>query len=149
MAKLASSAGTQEAEIGTYCWTEGNQGLCVDFVGLVFPEKPLSVDRGEELTISVPGIDRIANVNLAVYDHAHTETGGDTPVIVYPLPDSHEVPYADDGVSVTMTADLPPGEYVVWLFVSFPADSTGTPEPNATVTSATGDAQYGFHLVVD
>ncbi len=147
-AELMAASGAQVAEIGTYCWTEGAQGLCADFAGLPVPSTALVVAQGEAVTMRVPGISHIANVHLEIYDHAAAEPSNDHQIIYYPPPESTSVPVSDDGTTVTMVADLPSGEYVVSLFVTFPQDTASVPTPNAVTSSASGDAQYGFHIVV-
>jgi len=148
LAVLTAGAGTQEAKLGTYCWQDDEQGLCADYAGLPVPETPLVVEQGERITINVPGINQLVNVLVEVYDYADTDLDGDTPMIFYPPPQTVSVPYEDDGDSVTVTAELPAGRYVISLFVGFPSESPAVPTPNAGSGTVRGDAMYGFTIEV-
>ena len=148
LAVLSAGAGTQEAKLGTYCWQDDEYGLCADYAGLPVPETPLAVERGERITINVPGINQLVNVQVEVYDYADTELDGNTRMIYYPTPEPVSVPYEDDGDSVTVTAELPAGRYVISLFVGFPTESPAAPTPGAGSGTVRGDAMYGFSIEV-
>lgn len=148
LAVLSSRAGTQEAALGTYCWEEEGQGLCADYSGLPVPESTLVVEMGKQVTVRVPGIDQLVNVSVELYDRslAQVESGGT--IIVYPPQGATTIPFQHDGPTVTLTADIEPGEYVVSVFVGFPTEGFAPSGPNAAASTVRGDAVYGFHIDV-
>jgi hypothetical protein len=145
---LRAESGSQEAALGTYCWQAEEKGMCIDSAGLSVPSSALTVAQEEQLTFSVPGIDTLVNVEVDVYAYEHTEIREGQRMILYPAPDTIEIPYQNDGSTVTMTTDLPPGQYVISVSAGIPESTFRPVAPDPTATTVRGDATYGFHVNV-
>lgn len=63
-------------------------------------------------------------------------------------PDSLDVGVEDDGFTVTLLANLPPGEYVISLFVGFPANEREAATAGKSSSSVCGDTVYGLHVKI-
>jgi hypothetical protein len=152
LALLESGAGSQEAGLGTYCWQAEEQGLCVDFAGIPIPETALAVQQGEQVVFTVPGVDGLVNVAVDVYDFARAQVVGGERQLLDPLPEvsseGTRISYRNDGSAAVLTADLPPGQYAVAVFVGFVEATFQPVAPNPTATTVQGDAVYGFNIEV-
>ncbi len=119
--------------LGSYCWTSGSVGRCVDMVGPITGTTALRVDRGEAVTIG----GELAQTEFAVerarirpvegepaYEgedwQAWTPAAQDWPSEWGVL----ELDAVDEGLR--FTAELPAGQYLVTISLSFlPHGSAG------------------------
>ena len=113
-------------ELGSYCWSSGSGGSCVDAVYPLVPgkEKALVVPAGSEMVFDYGGEAQPGSVRA-----------GAEPLGADGKPaDSLSSPLKVDGSGgrVTIPAELPAGDYVVDVFVAVPQ----------------GDASYFFRVVV-
>ena len=53
-ATITINSATQIAGIATYCWQEGNTGLCADAVGVATPREPLRTNAPVSVTLRLP-----------------------------------------------------------------------------------------------
>ena len=113
-------------EIGSYCWSSGSGGGCVDAVFPLVPgkEKTLAVSAGSDMVFDYGGERPPDSVRAG----AEPLGPGGKPA------DSRSSPLEVDGMSdrVTIPAELPAGDYVV----------------DVSVTVPQGDASYYFRVVV-
>lgn len=114
-------------ELGSYCWSSGSGGSCVDAVYPLVPEK--------EKTLAVPaGSDMVFDYGgevppNAVRAGAEPLGPGGEPTGSSPRP----LETGGPGGRVTVPAELPAGDYVV----------------DVSVTVPEGDASYYFRVVVE
>lgn len=154
-ATLTAGNATQVGGLGTYCWTEfdaagGGAGLCADFAGLPVPEGALEVEGGRQVTLSVEGISALAGVSAQAFDFAGAEQQHGGLWLFYPHEDAVELPVGLGWREIAITADLPPGEYIISVFLRFPDGTTLTSGFDHPVRQVRGDGVYGFHIrVVD
>jgi hypothetical protein len=108
--------------LGSYCWNYGNSGLCADTAGVPPPKrKTLTVPSGSEM----------------VFRYGRQRPPNTVQIDVNPLgkkAGSHPSLNAEgSGVERTIPAKLPPGEYVLYVFVR----------------EQQGDASYSFRIMVE
>ena len=139
-AAVARSGATSVAVgLGTYCWSSGSVGLCADSPGIVTGTVELEVGRGESVTIG----GALAQTQFAVEDarirpvEGEPAERGDDWLMWTPTPGAWPGEWSEleieavDG-DLRFVANLPPGRYLVSLFVRFPQ----------------GNASYGLILAV-
>lgn len=140
---LDTGTGHQQGELGTHCWSSRTVSACADMIGVLAPleaveapsEGPWALALAGEATASgtlrtyvwVDPIEEHAERGWAAFqpDNANFVERVDLPL--------------DRHWSVEPAVPLGPGKYLVWVQLAWPGA-----EPN----TITGDAAYGFHLVV-
>ncbi|MCC6313186.1 MAG: hypothetical protein IT337_04175 [Thermomicrobiales bacterium] len=143
---LKADGRRQRGRLGTYCWSEGEYGCCVDMIGELYPADALFISFGEtpELDLSVLGplaelSYEIRSVRLEIVDDGLSwkDTPGPEPTRRFDLirPTS----------PVLLPDDLPHGLYVVGVFAA--AERGGDtwqgfrlyvgPEPETSASGAT------------
>ena len=114
-------------DLGSYCWSSGSGGSCVDAVFPLVPDKDktLAVEAGSGMVFDYGGEAPPDSVRAG----AEPLGPGGEPA------DSLSSPVKVDGSGdrVTMPAELPAGDYVV----------------DVSVTVPEGDASYYFRVVVE
>ena len=136
---LTASAGAQSAalRLGTNCWTSpGGPGLCADAFGIITGRVALPAGAGGVVVVS--GDLSVAGASVvtgwAISRPAEPLADGDDWLAWSPAGDDRvTLEIALSGDALTFDADLPPGRYVVALFLDFPQ----------------GDASYGLLLDVE
>lgn len=113
--------------LGSYCWSSGG-GVCVDAVWPLIPskQKTLTVPSGSEMVFryggqSPPKVGEVEAYLLKKLQKTKTSR-----------PDS-TLKVHGSGVEKTIPAELPPGEYVVYVYVEVPQ----------------GGADYIFRIMVE
>jgi hypothetical protein len=118
------SYGEQEVKgsLGSYCWNYGNSGLCADTAGAPPPKrKTLTVPSGSEMVFRY-GRQRPPNT-VQINVNPLGKKAGSQP----------SLNAKGSGVERTIPAELPPGEYVLGVFV----------------VEQQGDASYSFRIMVE
>lgn len=121
-----------QAGLGSYCWSEGGQGLCIDTIGLPASQDTITLIQGIPFNFSFNARPS-EPLKLSVYDLANTtltETSGarmcqtcGQPLLELDLPPEQEP---------LLNVCLPTGNYLIALFGRWPQ----------------GDATYGFAVQV-
>jgi hypothetical protein len=127
------SYGGQEVKgtLGSYCWFSGDSGGCADTFRVLKPskERTLTVPSGSEMVFHFGGKDSAYKVEGATaYPINKINKWG-----VKPGSSHHELKAHGSGIERAIPAELPPGEYVVDLFI----------------TVRQGDATYYFRIMVE
>ncbi len=134
-ATLAFDDQRQSGGLGSFCWAF----QCSLAIGIDLPDEPLVAPHGAALTLTISGTRAPTTLAASAF---HIEDRGELRPIAgkYWLPpkgqQSAALPSNLDGLRAGVTVDLPPGEYVVavWIDVRRPGEE--------------GSALYGFYIVV-
>jgi hypothetical protein len=117
--------------LGTYCWSYGNGSVCADAWAPQVPrkEQTLTVPSGSEMVFRYGGQRSPKMVTIDVYplDKKGTSTASADSDL------SGSLKVHGSGVERTIPVELPPGEYVVDVFV----------------IEQQGDASYSFRVMVE
>jgi hypothetical protein len=137
LALLTVNGVSQEAGLGTYCWSNetSGAGLCLDAIGIATPPEPLPVTSPFTAQFMIPVEDEPRDVVLNIR-HAAPELEMDEDAL-----DLRWWAYGEGGTvhklalerEPAVELDLEPGLYVLDLFVSW---------------ERLGDASYGFLVEV-
>jgi hypothetical protein len=137
LAVLTIHGASQEAGLGTYCWTNeaSGAGLCLDAIGIATPPEPLPVTSPFTAQFMIPVEDEPRDVVLNIRQAA-PELEMDEDAL-----DLRWWAYGEGGTvhqlalerEPAVELDLEPGLYVLDLFVSW---------------ERLGDASYGFLVEV-
>jgi hypothetical protein len=127
------SYGGQEVKgtLGSYCWFSGNLGGCADTFRVLVPskQKTLTVPSGSEMVFHFGGQDSAYKVEGATAYPINTiDKWG-----VKPRSSHRALKAHGSGIERAIPAELPPGEYVVDVFI----------------TVRPGDATYYFRIIVE
>ncbi len=125
------SYGGQEVggSLGSYCWMYGNRELCADTVFITPPrERTLTLPSGSEMVFRYGGqrAPKTVGIHASALGGKGTATASADPKL------SRLLKVHGSGVERTIAVELPPGEYVVSVFV----------------TELQGDATYYFRVMV-
>lgn len=130
----AASGASQRAALGTWCWSLGERGCCVDMMG-IYPRCPASIVEGEALEIQFGQLGTVSEMHVEVRPDPNPEPG------VEPAADpgsSRHVIVVEDPVSpFRLPADLAPGAWVIDVFAYADGPRGG------------GDTAQGFRFVVE
>jgi hypothetical protein len=135
-----SHAGREiKGTLGSYCWTSGSSGVCSDSFFIVPPrKKTLTVPSGSEIVFRYGGQTPPKKVGAAAYPLSKNGTSSASP----DLNRSHSLKAHGSGVERTIPVELPPGEYVVDVFIQVPIQVPQTPR-------GVNDATYYFRIMVE
>jgi hypothetical protein len=126
------SSGGQEVKgtLGSYCWTSGRTGICSDTFFIVpARKKTLMVPPGSEMVFRYGGQRSPKKVGATASPISKNDTSSASPD-----PNrSRSLKVHGSGVERTIPVELPPGEYVVDVFI----------------TVQQGDATYYFRIMVE
>jgi hypothetical protein len=112
--------------LGSFCWAM----LCVDTIGVITVDEVLEVRSGERVEVSGPLMQApVAGIGATAWPRPDAPVDSGTWGMAW-QPDGEEHVLDFDGTG--FAADLPPGDYIVALFVRFER----------------GDAMYGLQLAV-
>jgi hypothetical protein len=116
--------------LGSYCWSYSSSGVCADTAGQPPPKrKTLTVPSGSEMVFRYGGQSPPKKVGAEAYPLSKNGTS-----TASPDPNrSRSLKAHGSGVERTFPAELPPGEYVVDVFI----------------TVRQGDATYYFRIMVE
>jgi hypothetical protein len=116
--------------LGTYCWSSGKSGVCAD-TSFIVParKKTLTVPSGSEVVFRYGGQTPPKKLGAAAYPLSKNDTSSASP----DPSRSHSLKAYGSGVERTIPVELPPGEYVVDVFI----------------TVRQGDATYFFRIMVE
>jgi hypothetical protein len=117
--------------LGSYCWFSGNSGGCADTFRILKPskERTLTVPSGSEMVFHFGGQDSAYKVEGATaYPINEIDKWGAKPGSSQRALKTH-----GSGIERAIPAELPPGEYVVDVFI----------------TVRQGDATYYFRIMVE
>jgi hypothetical protein len=119
-----------KGSLGSYCWSYGSSGVCADAFLFVPPrKKTLTVPSGSEMVFRYGGQSPPKKVGAEAYPLSKNGTS-----TASPDPNrSRSLKAHGSGVERTFPAELPPGEYVVDVFI----------------TVRQGDATYYFRIMVE
>ena len=125
------SYGGQEVRgsLGSYCWMYGNRGLCADAMFITPPRnRTLTLPSGSEMVFRYGGqrAPKTVGIHASALGGKGTATASADPKL------SRLLKVHGAGVERTIAVELPPGEYVVSVFV----------------TELQGDATYYFRVMV-
>lgn len=140
---LATGRGTQEGQIGTYCWSGGGQGLCVDAMGVIVPVASIEAAPESTWTLALAGA-QPAQGALRIHHWGEPEMVEAEAGWVAFRPDRLELvervdlPIGNDW-RIETAMPLAPGEYLVEVAMQWPGNAG---------EGSLGDAVYGFHLRV-
>jgi len=114
--------------LGSYCWSSGNSGTCVDSIGppIGGKQETLTVPPGSEMVFRYGGKSPPKTVEAGAYSLNKLKKAG----VVRP---DRALEAQGSGVQRTIPAELPPGEYVLDVFVKVQQ----------------GDASYYFRIMVE
>ena len=114
--------------LGSYCWSSGNSGTCVDSIGppIGGKQKTLTVPPGSEMVFRYGGKSPPKTVEAGAYSLNKLKKAG----VVRP---DRALEAQGSGVQRTIPAELPPGEYILEVFVKVQQ----------------GDATYYFRIMVE
>ena len=115
-ASASANSESVETGIGTYCWTR----LCVDKIGV--PTKgTLIVSPGDTVSVAIPeGVPALREAGANVFEAVGALPLDDgSEIWPYPGATGAEVDYEVTNESVDVVIDLPPGRYVLSVFMSF------------------------------
>ena len=114
--------------LGSYCWSSGNSGTCVDSIGppIGGKQETLPVPPGSEMVFRYGGKSPPKTVEAGAYSLNKLKKAG----VVRP---DRALEAQGSGVQRIIPAELPPGEYVLDVFVKVQQ----------------GDASYYFRIVVE
>jgi hypothetical protein len=139
---LSFGGETQKGEMGPSCWVEkrwlGPTGACASAASEVppVPAAPIAGTAGTPMEFALGGKNPPTELQVIAYPFEATERdddlGREEPRRIF-LPARRS---QDGGV---IRADLPPGEYAVRVAVTVAGDGK----------VLTGEASYGFHVVVE
>lgn len=116
--------------LGSYCWSSSNSAVCADTFFIVPPDKKtLTVPSGSEMMFRYGGQTPPKKVGAAASPLTKNGTSSASP----DLNRSHSLKSHGSGVERTILAELPPGEYVVDVFIKV----------------RQGDATYYFRILVE
>jgi hypothetical protein len=116
--------------LGSYCWSSGKSGVCADSTFIVPPrKKTLTVPSGSEIVFRYGGQTPPKKLGAAAYPLSKNDTSSASP----DPSRSHSLKAHGSGVERTIPAELPPGEYVVHVYVEVPQ----------------GGASYFFRITVE
>lgn len=127
---LVTAVGVFPGGIGTYCWREATDGLCIDFVGPISNADPIELDSGERVEVEY-GAGPPAEAHIAWYavDGSAREVTASGDLLWTDHPPAFQEPVQRD----SLVAPNAPGEYLVTIFAVYPGK---------------GDAFYSFYVVV-
>jgi hypothetical protein len=136
---LSYGGDTITGALGTYCWGTASGSICVDSAGYPVSEETLTVPTGSTLTFAYGGR-KLDSLNISAYrigqgnQLKELDGGG----VLVPTLGSEgnatiRLQFHRSGDQAHVAAGVPAGRYVVAAFVRVPQ----------------GDAQYGFHVVVE
>jgi hypothetical protein len=125
---LSYSGREVKGALGSYCWFSGNSGACADSFGptIASKRKTLTVPPDSEMVFRYGGQDPPKTVEAGAYSLNKLKKAG----IVRP---DHSLKAQGSGVQRTIPAKLPPGEYVLEVFVK----------------EQQNDASYYFRIMVE
>ncbi|GAB4326617.1 MAG: hypothetical protein Kow0010_09770 [Dehalococcoidia bacterium] len=130
-ASLVTARGAFAGGIGTYCWREASEGLCLDFVGPVSNLEPIVVHAGEQVAIEyLAGTPAEAHIAWYAVDASAREPTAGGELLWKEHPPAFQEPVRED----SLVAPSEPGEYLLTAFVVYPGK---------------GDVSYGFYVVVE
>ena len=114
--------------LGSYCWSSGNSFVCANSTGppMGGKQETLTVPPGSEMVLRYGGQDPPKTVEAGAYSLNKLKKAG----VVRP---NRSLEPQGSGVQRTIPAKLPPGEYVLDVFVKVQQD----------------DATYYFRIVVE
>ena len=114
--------------LGSYCWSSGNSGTCVDSIGppIGGKQETLTVPPGSEMVFRYRGKSPPKTVEAGAYSLNKLKKAG----VVRP---DRALKAQGSGVQRTIPAELPPGEYILEVFVKVQQ----------------GDASYYFRIMVE
>ena len=114
--------------LGSYCWSSGNSGTCVDSIGppIGGKQETLPVPPGSEMVFRYGGKSPPKTVEAGAYSLDKLKKAG----VVRP---DRALEAQGSGVQRTIPAELPPGEYILEVFVKVQQ----------------GDASYYFRIMVE
>ena len=114
--------------LGSYCWSSGNSFVCADSTGppMGGKQETLTVPPDSEMVFRFGGQDPPKTVEAGAYSLSKLKKAG----VVRP---DRSLEAQGSGVQRTIPAKLPPGEYVLDVFVKVQQD----------------DATYYFRIVVE
>ena len=114
--------------LGSYCWSSGNSFVCADSTGppMGGKQETLTVPPDSEMVFRYGGQDPPKTVEAGAYSLSNLKKAG----VVRP---DRSLEAQGSGVQRTIPAKLPPGEYVLDVFVKVQQD----------------DATYYFRIVVE
>jgi hypothetical protein len=114
--------------LGSYCWSSGNSFVCADSTGppMGGKQETLTVPPDSEMVFRYGGQDPPKTVEAGAYSLSKLKKAG----VVRP---DRSLEAQGSGVQRTIPAKLPPGEYVLDVFVKVQQD----------------DATYYFRIVVE
>jgi hypothetical protein len=121
-ATASAGGSTVRLGIGTYCWSDPAGGLCVDAIGPVTASQPLTVARGEVITVMNPAAAPIREAAVDAWpapaQPSATQTNGD---LVWSLAPNTGMRLQSTitASEVQFTADLPPGRHIVQVSLQF------------------------------
>jgi hypothetical protein len=130
--KSTLSYGGREVKgaLGTYCWSSGRMDVCGDAPTITPPrKKTLTVPSGSEMVFRYGGQSPPKTVRPEAYPLSKNDTSSASP----DPSRSHSLKAHGSGVERTIPAELPPGEYVVHVYVEVPQ----------------GGASYFFRITVE
>jgi hypothetical protein len=122
-----------EGTLGSYCWSSGasseSMATCVDSIGppIGGKQETLTVPTGSEMVFRYGGQDPLKTVEAGTYSLNKLKKAGGV------VRHDHSLKAHGSGVQRTIPAELPPGEYVLDVFVKVQQD----------------DATYYFRIVVE
>ncbi len=135
-AQLTAAGSTQIAGIASYCWREGDDGLCADYEGIATADEPLVIDSRSTVTLRLPITTPPTTVQWAL--QAVTEqdllpfgSAGYRSWNVYPAEFSRALALQH---TQTVDLELDPGLYVIRVSVWW---------------EGIGDVMYGFFVHVE
>ena len=137
------SYGGQEVKglLGSYCWGNIRRFFCGDSVFIVPPrKKTLTVPSSSEMVFRYGGQSSPDTVKARALplNNQGTSTASANPN----RSDFHSLKAQGSGVERTLPVELPPGEYVVDVFIRGPIEARQT-------TGGSNDAVYYFRIMVE
>ena len=127
---LSYSGREVKGKLGSYCWTYGRTGVCADSIGplIASEQKTLTVPSDSEMVFRYGGQNPPKTVEAGAYslNKLKDKKAG----VVRP---DRSLQAHGSGVERTISAELPPGEYVLEVFVK----------------EQQGDASYYFRIMVE
>jgi hypothetical protein len=122
--------------LGSYCWSSGKSGVCADSFFIVPPrKKTLTVPSGSEVVFRFGGQTPPKKLGAAAYPLSKNDSSSAST----DPSRSHSLKAYGSGVERTIPVELPPGEYVVDVFIQVPQ----------TTSRDVNDATYYFRIMVE
>lgn len=134
-ATITINSATQVAGIATYCWQEGNSGLCADAAGVATPQEPLRTSAPVSVTLRLPLDIAPSTLFLDVQpvtpaDHIESTAQGYQWWNIYPSETRRDLPLQQ---VQDINLQVAPGQYVILVQASW---------------QGIGDVTYGFFVQV-